>query len=332
MSAPGETPAPAKADRRGLWLRLGGTILTLLLLVFLIQQQGWQEIGEAVKRVAPWRLWASLAIMLVSRTAVSLRWYALLRGAASGDKPVSMADSLRITYAGLFASNFLPTTIGGDVVRLAACLQLRYDAAVSTASLVVDRLVGMAGMALVLPWGLVRLAQVGLPALSAPESALPQMAGLAWSGRLHALRAKLFGFIRRILAYFQLWGKHPRGLAFALFFTLVHQACLYITIRLMLDGMALPSGGEEPLGWLRIAGIWSLVYFITLLPISINGYGLQEVSTTLLYAHLGGISTETAAAVALLQRVVQMAASLPGAFFAPGILAASRKSRQETQA
>jgi hypothetical protein len=187
----------------------------------------------------------------------------------------------------------------------------------------------MAGMALLLPWGLARLAQVGLPALSAlpnggtaSEPALPSLAALAWMGRL---RAQSFAFIRRILANFQLWAKRPRSLALALFFTLVHQACLYISIRLMLDGMG------EPVGWLRIAGIWSLVYFITLLPVSINGYGVQEVSTTLLYAHLGGISTEAAAAVALLQRVVQLAASLPGAFFAPGIMAASRKARQETQ-
>jgi glycosyltransferase 2 family protein len=237
------------------------------------------------------------------------------------DERVSVLDSLRITYAGLFASNFLPTTIGGDVVRMAACLQLRFDAAVSAASLVVDRLVGMAGMGLVVPWGLARLAEVGLPAFSAPESALPPLAGLAWAGRLGA---KAMEFVRRILANFQLWAKRPRALVLGLFFTLIHQICLYISIRLMLDGVG------EPISWLRIGGIWSLVYFITLLPVSINGYGVQEISTTLLYAHLGGISTEAAAAVALLQRVVQMAASLPGAFFAPGIMAASRKARRES--
>ena len=309
----------AKSERRGLWLRGAGTVLTLGLLVVLIQQQGWDEIGRTVARIEPWILWLSLGIMLISRTAVSMRWYVLLKEV---DERASLLDSLRITYAGLFASNFLPTTIGGDVVRFAACLQLRFDAAVSTASLVVDRLVGMAGMALVLPWGLARAAQVGLPALGAQSAPLAAGAGAGLAGRL---RAKAFDFIRRILSYFQLWAKRPRGLALALFFTLIHQACLYLTIRLMLDGMA--GAGDQPVGWLRIAGIWSLVYFITLLPVSINGYGVQEVSTTLLYAHLGGISTEAAAAVALLQRLVQMAASLPGAFFAPGILAASRKAK-----
>ncbi len=67
---------------------------------------------------------------------------------------ISFRQSLRITFAGLFASNFLPTTIGGDVVRLAGAIQYELDAATSTASLVVDRLVGMAGMAMMVPFSL----------------------------------------------------------------------------------------------------------------------------------------------------------------------------------
>ncbi len=67
---------------------------------------------------------------------------------------IPFRQSLRITFAGLFASNFLPTTIGGDVVRLAGAIQYRLDAATSTASLVVDRLVGMAGMAMMVPFSL----------------------------------------------------------------------------------------------------------------------------------------------------------------------------------
>jgi uncharacterized membrane protein YbhN (UPF0104 family) len=248
------------------------------------------------------------------------------------DRRTRLSDSLRITYAGLFAANFLPTTIGGDVVRLAACLQLRFDAAVSTASLVVDRLVGMAGMALVLPWGLARLGEVGLPSFNKGQSRQPTPAPSLWLGIAASptswwARAwqKMVDFVRQILGHFRFWLRRPRGLILALLFTLVHQASLYISIRLLLDGM------DQPMGWLRIAGIWSLVYFITLLPISINGYGLQEVSTTLLYAHLGGITPEAAAVVALLQRVIQMAASLPGALFAPGIIAASRQARREGQ-
>ena len=301
---------------KGFWLRLGGTLLTLALMVLLLRDQGWQEISGAFQRISIWRLAAAMLLMLLSRVAISFRWHVLLRTA---DEPVSLGQSLRLTFAGLFASNFLPTTIGGDVVRLAGAVQLRMDAAVSTASLVADRLVGMAGMTIALPWGLLRVAQVGLPALMAPSSGLPVLlAGITLVGWPRRLWDKLLQFVRKTLANFALWARRPRALGMALFFTGVHMLCFFSCIWILLDGM------KEPIGWLRVAGIWSLIYFITLVPISINGYGLQEVSTTLLYSRLGGISTEAGVTIALLVRTCQMVASLPGAFFVPGILAAQR--------
>ena len=281
----------------------------MLLLVLLLRDQSWPEISSAINRVGLVRLVTALALTLLSRVAVAARWHVLLQ---SAQEQVDLGMSLRLTFAGLFASNFLPTTIGGDVVRLAGAVQLRINAAVSTASLVADRLIGMAGMALALPWGLARLAQVGLPALLAHnESGFASLAAASWAGRWWKRGTD---FARQTLANFGLWSRRPGALALSFAFTCLHMACLFTSIVLLLDGM------EEPLAWIQVAGIWSLVYFITLLPISINGYGLQEISTTLLYARLGGISTEASVAVAILLRLLQMIASLPGAAFIPSIL------------
>ena len=292
------------------WLRLAGSLLALLLLVLLLRDQSWPEISSAINRVGLGRLAAALGLTLLSRVAVAMRWHVLLHAA---QEPVDLGMSLRLTFAGLFASNFLPTTIGGDVVRLAGAVQLRINAAVSTASLVADRLIGMAGMALALPWGLARLAQVGLPALLAhAESGFASLGALSWAG---GWWKRGTAFARQTLANFGLWSRRPGALGLSFAFTCLHMICLFTSICLLLDGMG------EPLAWIQVAGIWSLVYFITLLPISVNGYGLQEISTTLLYARLGGISTEASVAVAILLRILQMFASLPGAAFIPSILA-----------
>jgi hypothetical protein len=72
--------------------------------------------------------------------------------------------------------------------------------------------------------------------------------------------------------------------------------------------------------------LWSLVYFITLLPFSINGYGLQEVSLAFIFTRLGGLSSPTALTLAILVRTITMIASLPGALFVPGIMAARSES------
>lgn len=300
------------------WLRLSGTLLMLALLVVLLIQQDWQELLAALQRISPGRLVIALLLMFVSRTAVALRWHVLL---GSGRNPVKVEQSLRVTYAGLFSSNFLPTTIGGDVVRLFGAVQMRIDAATATASLVMDRLVGMAGMALFLPIAFVRLVQIGLPTLlQQPGSSLWNFtfAAVPLAGMLRTAWQKVLGFMRRTMADMTVWIHQPKSLLLSLAFTLIHQAALYTTIWLLLDGMG------EPVGWLQIGGIWSFVYFVTLLPVSINGYGLQELSATLLYARMGGISTEASITLALLVRTLTILVSLPGALFAPGILSSSR--------
>jgi hypothetical protein len=128
-------------------------LLAVALLVYLLSKQGWDEIAGAFRQIAVWRILLAFALTFISRMAVSARWYVLLR---SGKADISFGQSTRITFAGLFASNFLWTTIGGDVVRLAGAIRFKFDPAVSAASLVVDRLVGMAGMAMALPFALPR--------------------------------------------------------------------------------------------------------------------------------------------------------------------------------
>ncbi|MFN8404188.1 MAG: lysylphosphatidylglycerol synthase domain-containing protein [Anaerolineales bacterium] len=71
-----------------------------------------------------------------------------------------------------------------------------------------------------------------------------------------------------------------------------------------------------------VAGIWSLAYFVTLIPISINGYGVQELSLTFLFSRVAGLTPAHSLAVAVLIRIIFLLASLPGAAFLPSVLAA----------
>ena len=138
-------------------LRVAGTLVAVVLLIFLLRKQGWEDIEAAIRQIEGWRLALALLMMLISRLAVSGRWHVLVR---SGGTRITPIQSLQITLAGLFASNFLPTTIGGDVIRLAGAMRLKCDAAVSAASLIADRLVGMTGMLMMVPFGLPRLMQI----------------------------------------------------------------------------------------------------------------------------------------------------------------------------
>jgi uncharacterized membrane protein YbhN (UPF0104 family) len=137
---------------------------------------------------------------------------------------------------------------------------------------------------------------------------------------------RLIGFSQRMLQSLKLWIHHPVSLAQALGFTWVHMLCLFASIWLLLDGMG------EPVSFLLIAGMWSAVYFITLLPVSINAYGLQELSLAFIFTRVGGVSAPSALSLAILIRTLFMLASLPGAAFVPGIMAARSTGHAETTA
>lgn len=315
---------PGRRPRPDL-LRILGTALSIVLLVYLLARQGWGEIVEAVRRIPPGYLAVFLGLMVVSRFAVAARWYSLLR---STDPSISFGQSLRLTFAGLFAANFLPTSVGGDVVRLAGTLQLSRDRWGSAASIVADRIVGLAGMALALPLGIeVLIAWIRTtPAAALPWGTILGAAPLAavLSRRWDDLRGRMGRAARRALDAMVAWSRRPGALLVALGFTGLHMLCLFTVIRLLLTGMG------ETIAFAAAAGLWSLSYFINLIPFSINGWGLREVSVTFIYSEIGGVSLHSALALALLLRSAELAASLPGALFVSRILSGQAAQGEES--
>ena len=300
---------------RGGLLRALGTLLAVGLLIFLLFQQDWHEIAAAVSRIQVLEFVSAIALMFGSRFFVTARWHMLLR---SGGVKASWSQTLRITFAGLFATNFLPTTIGGDLARLAGAIQYGFDATVSTASLIADRLIGLAGMVFVLPLGLPYLGQINNVQGSLGLSLASLGGPTGWVQRGRGIVADVF---KRLYAAIKLWINQPLALFSSLLFTFGHMVCLFGVIYVLLDGM------HEPLPFLTVAGLWSLVYAVILLPISINGLGLQEISIAYAFGTLGGVSAANSIVLALLIRTLFVLASLPGAFFLPGILPGMDKAR-----
>ncbi|HRQ24000.1 MAG TPA: lysylphosphatidylglycerol synthase transmembrane domain-containing protein [Anaerolineales bacterium] len=290
------------SEHRQTILRVAGSVLALILLVVLIEEEGDGELFSALRRVSLVYFLLGLASLFVSRLFAVLRWHVLLRSAGV---ELSFWRSMMLTFTGNFSSNFLPTTIGGDVARLAGAMQLGYDRAVCLASLVADRLIGMVGMGLALPLGLI-------PVFSAPG-------GAAQSIAISALYEKIKRFIKRTLESFSIWLKKPLALTGSLLSTLGNQAFIYLSIYLLLMGI------DHHVPYWLVAGLYTLTYFVTLIPISINGLGVQELSMTFLLTQFGGLTPSESATIALLTRLLFITASLPGAFFLPSILAAMNK-------
>jgi hypothetical protein len=279
--------------------RVLGSVLALALLVILIEEEGDGELFSALRRVSIGYFLAAVAVLFISRFFSAARWHILLK---SGGVEIPFTRSAMLTFTGNFSSNFLPTTIGGDVVRLAGAMQIGYDRAVCLASLMVDRLIGMAGMTLALPLGLI-------PVFSLDPAMLR-------SAIVFSFFQKSMDFLNRTLASFSIWLKKPLALFGSLLATLGNMLFIYLAIYLLLLGI------DHQVDYWLVAGLYTLTYFVTLIPISINGLGVQELSMTFLLAQIGGLSSSESATIALLTRVIFILTSVPGAFALPSILAA----------
>lgn len=280
-------------------LQFAGTLLTIVLLAFLLKDGGWSEIGTAMQQIKGTDLVWVAVLFLISRFAVTCRWHVLLR---SGGISIPFKDSMLLTFTGLFAGNFLPTTIGGDVLRLAGAMQMGYDRAVCLASIAADRVIGLLGMFMAVPLGIVYSWNM------LPSSVL----NLSFVSVLQ----KPWSFLKRTLGTFSIWMKKPGSLLLSLFFTWIHMLCLFGSIYVFTDDL-----GTHVSFWM-IAGLWSFTYFITLIPISINGYGLQELSFTFLFSNVAGVSPAMSLTISVLIRAYFIISSLPGALFLPSALAA----------
>ncbi|HUI88702.1 MAG TPA: lysylphosphatidylglycerol synthase transmembrane domain-containing protein [Anaerolineales bacterium] len=289
------------SDNRRFLLRFAGTLLAIGLIVLLLRGQGWDEITKAFKQLSFSQILLAFLLILLSRFCVVVRWYILLR---SGSVKITFSDALALTFTGLFSNNFLPTTIGGDVVRLAGAMQMGYDRAVSLASLVADRLIGVLAMVFTLPFGVIPAWHIFVPASAASALAVPPVFQRMWD------------FVKRTLQTFSTWFKNPLALLAALACTWGHVICTCVALDILISGL----GGQMSFG--LVVGLWSIAYFVTLVPISINGYGVQELSLTFLFSRVGNLSAAVGLTLAVLIRVMYMAASVPGAAYLPTIMAA----------
>lgn len=279
-------------------LQLVGTAVSLGLLVILLTRQDWQELLRLAASIPIWVFVAGTTLLMVRVVAHGMRWLVLLR--AQGID-LEISETLRLQWAGIYAGNFLPTSVGGDVVRLYGVLPASPSKVVAAASIVVDRLLGVIGMVFVLPFS--------LPLINSIFSGTAPGLVLASSD----LMDRVGGAFARFKQALALWASKPRSLLLALSASWVGILCFLLMIWLLVRAL------EMPVNLVDVAGASALTYYIALIPFSINSYGIRELGVVFFYTQLGA-SSEQALTLALLTRALLLVVSLPGALLLPQVL------------
>lgn len=285
---------------------------SLVLLAFLLGRTDRSGLAKLLASLGPLLFSAGTLLYLLGQAVSSYRWQLLLN--AEGIR-VPYRSLLSFYFQGMFFNLFLPTLIGGDVVRGHQIYRFTGGKEASVASILVERLTGFAallGIALLarcvvgsslrepaITWlilGTVSVFSFGTAAALHPRLK-PLLERLPWGG----LRAKVLGIYEALQRY----RKHRKALQQTLVLSLGFQATVIYSYFLVAKALRL----AVPLGPFFL--LVPLVIVIAMIPVSLGGLGIREGATLYLFGKIG-MDPTSALAMSLGWFLLVTLASLPG--------------------
>jgi glycosyltransferase 2 family protein len=246
-------------------------------------------VRKAIAQIPAWLFLAALAGYLLAHTLGIVKWRMVINAAGA---QLDFATSAQCYLGGLFGTLFLPSIVGGDVIRLAVGLRRSPRPAAVLAGNVLDRFLDVAAQS-----GLALLGLILLPG-SMPEnlqhtarkalfvSAAGVVVLLALTIFSHrALLARRSVRFRRRLARLRhalrSISRQPNKLLFGwLAGTLIQSTFLILTARL-----AVACGLVLPLRLWLFA--WPLAKLAAVLPLTQGGIGVREAALVALLTPFG---------------------------------------------
>ena len=314
MNLPGDISPAAGAGGHPIWRGILRVVGSALILVLLFHFLPVAQVAAAIGRLPVELCVFVVAGYLAAHLFGVIKWRLLVNLAGAG---LSFLQAARCYFAGLFSTLFLPSLIGGDVVRAGLAVRLGRNKAGALLGSLVDRLLDMAA--------LVSIAAVGaalLPgALSANNRrifegagglALAILAGLALSFALLPARRFSYRMRRRLVRLREArrsMSRRPHYVALALTLGITIQAIfIFLTIRI-----ALASGLVLPLRVWMFG--WPLAKLSGLVPVTQAGIGVREAALVALLAPFGARAV-LVMAVGLVWEATIIAGGLIAGFFA----------------
>lgn len=276
----------------------------------------WDEV------VPTWSLttveWLLGAVVLTTLAMVlsALRWQQVLRAM---DMPTSLRTLIPLAFAGQFVSNVLPTTIGGDVLRVSRLSKQNGEAEDTFASVVLERLSGWLVLPLITFFGMIinpELREQGDATAFAVLISALTLVGLiaivviADHPRLGGRFASRDGWTRFLGAVHLGVARmraHPAATVGIVLAGLLYQ--LVLCVAALMVAAALGFGW---LGMTPLLAFFPAVLIAQVLPIGIAGLGVREGAFVLFLTPLD-VPAEQAIALGLVLYAVNLVVSLAGA-------------------
>lgn len=316
-----------KKQRTGLFLlQIAVSVGLLTYLFWSIDDE--DDPATLISNISDWNFltafWLAAALLLTFLSFIigTLRWESAVDALGINVGATGARQSFRRLFphfmAGQFMSNFLPTTIGGDILRVSRLNRTAKDAPKSFASVVIDRLGGWVALPIICLVGLgwnQGLRELGAPTRTAFVVAVSTLAVLALVVYLmgHNITGRWLGRRRGMLRYmhalhlgFDGFKSKPRDALYLVLSALLYQFALVLAV-----GCAAEAFGVDEIGLTAVMAFLPVVLIIQALPISIGGLGVREGLFVFFFTKLG-VSDAEATLLGLFLGAMVLVCSLIG--------------------
>jgi hypothetical protein len=240
----------------------------------------------------------AVGLLMLHCFVAGWRWRMVMRLFGA---PLPLRDSIRLFFEGYFFNNALPSTIGGDGVRIYRAVRLGMPFGASVSGVLLDRVTGLTGLFI--------LVAAGQPLLYARvEDTTTRLAFAA------VLLAGVMGIAAMILARYIPEKFIPGRLREPVhkLSAATRTAYLHPAVSLPVLGLAVLVQGIIVLSVHVIAvGLVPAVILLSTVPVSIGGWGVRE-GLMVMALGLAGVPADGALSVSILFGLAQIAAGLPG--------------------
>jgi len=293
-------------------------VVSLGLLALLFSRTDLASLGRSLRSASvPWVL-VALALYLVQMLVATWRWNVLLlpQGFDIGQRRL-----LSSYLVATFFNNFLPSNIGGDVIRIRDTAGPAKSKTLAATVVLIDRGIGLMGLVLVAALGATVTGGVGTaPALSmwlwaglllATLVSAPAVIAPAGVGRLlqplTVFHPEWVGDrITRVTEVLGRFRERPASLFNAFGGAVLVQALLVLFYAAVARSLNIPIAVSH------LAVIVPISFIMQMVPVSVNGFGVREATFSFYFSRLH-LPIESAMALSLGSTALIMLFSLSGA-------------------
>jgi uncharacterized membrane protein YbhN (UPF0104 family) len=295
-------------------------VVSAVLLAILFSRIDVTRLWASARRASPAWLLAAMGVYLVNVVASTWRWHLLL---SAQDVHVRRRSLFGSFLVALFFNNFLPSNIGGDVIRIGDTVKPAGSKTLAATVVLVDRGLGLMGLVLV--------AAIGATiAESTRQVVIPIWPSWLWAGFIIGAAASApavlapagFGRLLQPLTVFHpewvghriekftavLARFHDRPAALAGCFG----GAVFVQLTIVVFYFLVSHALRLDMTFWDLAVIVPMSFVVQMLPVSLNGFGIREATFAFYFTRIGQ-PLEHALLVSLVPTALMMLFSLTGA-------------------